>query len=243
MGNRRSGMAAGFWGAKQVVTSKPDVPTLERGDFLLRDEFLRRWEAMPEVERAELIGGVVYIPPPPGRDHAEMEKKVAMWLGCYRVFTPGSAAANNATWLMLADAPQPDSSLNVLPQYGGQSRMSGPFFEGMPELAAEICRSSVSYDLHQKLSLYQEAGVREYVAVLMHERQVLWHRLVDGRFEVVAAAEDGLHRSEAFPGLWLDPTALLEGNMKRILAVLNEGLRSPEHAAWVAELARRYQTP
>ena len=218
-------------------------PPLVAGDFLTREEFLRRWEAMPGLNRAELIGGVVYMPSPLGRDHGAMDFNVAGWLGSYRFATPGCRGLTNATWLMLDDAPQPDTSLYLLPECGGRSRMVGELIEGVPELVVEVCVSSSSYDLNQKLALYREAGVREYVAVLMHEQEVRWHRLAGERYEVVPAGADGIHRSEVFPGLWLDPAALLADEMVRVQDVLSEGLRSPEHAAWVAELARRRQSP
>ena len=48
---------------------------------------------------------------------------------------------------------------------------------------------------------------------------------------------DGLYRSKVFPGLWLDPAALLRGDLAGVLATLDRGLASPEHAAFVAKLA------
>jgi len=47
---------------------------------------------------------------------------------------------------------------------------------------------------------------------------------------------DGVLRSEKFPGLWLDPAALLARDSKRLLDVLRLGIASPQHAAWVAGL-------
>src|SRR4051794_37223759 len=171
------------------------VPPLIPGDFLSRAEFLRRWEAMPEIKRAELIGGIVYMPSPVTTRHGDTENDVATWLGVYKASTPGCAAANNATWLMGEEsAPQPDLSLRILPEYGGQSRMEGRYAGGAPEFLAEVCLSSTAYDLHQKLEVYQEAGVQEYLAVLMRERQLRWHRLADGRFQVVPAPDDGVYR-------------------------------------------------
>jgi hypothetical protein len=41
------------------------------------------------------------------------------------------------------------------------------------------------------------------------------------------------------PGLWLDVAALLEGNLSRVLAVLQKGLATPEHAAFVERLAEK----
>ena len=131
------------------------------------------------------------------------------------------------------------NSLRILPECGGQSQLQGRLLRGAPELLAETCASSAAYDLHQKLELYERAGVQEYLAVLLREREVRWHRLVGGRVAVVPAPADGAYRSAAFPGLWLDAPALLAGDLARVLAVLQQGLQSSEHAAFVEQLARR----
>ncbi len=221
-----------------VQELEPLIP----GDFMSRAEFLRHWEAMPELKRAELIRGVVYMPSPLSRPHAVTDKNTGCWLGVYEAATPGVEAACNATWLMgEADAPQPDTSLYVLPEFGGRLTMQGDLLQGAPEFLSETCLTSTSYDLHQKLALYQEAGVQEYLAILVRRREVRWHRLTNSRFEIVPAPEDGVYRSTAFPGLWLDAAALLAGDLAQLLAVLNQGIRSPEHAAFVRELAGRRQ--
>lgn len=227
-------------GGIAVSTVEEALPPLVPGDFLSRDEFLRRWEAMPNLKRAELIGGVVYMPSPLSWEHGDTEQNVATWLGVYKAATPGCAGANKATWLMgKKDAPQPDTCLRILPEYGGQSGMRGRYASGAPEFVAEVCISSTAYDLHQKFEVYQRAGVQEYLAVLMREREVRWHRLTRRRFKVVAAPADGVFRSEVFPGLWLDAAALLEGDLARVLAVLQKGIDSAEHKAFVERLARR----
>src|SRR5262245_15596380 len=154
------------------------------GDRLTREEFLRRWDQMPELKRAELIGGVVYMPSPLSADLSNVDSAVIYWLKHYALHTPGCQASNNATWHMLEDAPMPDSNLRIVREGGGTSWVEYNYFHGVPELAAEICRSSSSYDLHQKKELYEAAGVKEYVAVLLEEQSVRWHRLVGGRYQL-----------------------------------------------------------
>jgi Uma2 family endonuclease len=222
-----------------MATVEQEIPMLIAGDCLTRAEFIRRWEVMPQIKRAELIGGVVYVPSPVSLAHGVMENNVAVWLGVYRAATPGCESMNNASWFMVDDSPQPDTSLRILADYGGQSTTRGPYAAGAPEFLAEICLSSAAYDLHQKLELYQEAGVQEYLAVLMREHEVRWHRLANSRFEVVPQPADGVYRSEVFPGLWLDAPALLAGDMARVLAVLGQGIASAEHAAFVTQLQER----
>jgi Uma2 family endonuclease len=215
------------------------IEPLVAGDKLTREEFLRRWEAMPQLKRAELIGGIVYMPSPLSWKHGIADTHAVTWLGTYAAFTPGCDAGTNTTWFMGEDVPQPDVHLWVLPEYGGQARLQGPYPRGAPELAAEVCLSRTAYDLHQKKDLYRSAGVQEYVAILLREREVRWHRLVGGNYELLPISSQSLIRSVIFPGLWLDVQPFLEGDMRRVLETLHGGLQSPEHAAFVAELARR----
>ena len=48
---------------------------------------------------------------------------------------------------------------------------------------------------------------------------------------------DGLYRSKVFPGLWLDPVALLNEDLNQVIATLDRGLASPEHASFIKRLA------
>jgi Uma2 family endonuclease len=218
------------------------VPPLDGGDRLSREEFLRRWEAHPDIKRAELIGGTVYMPSPVSFGHGDMEGDVGGWLFTYKVRTPGTASGRNTTTFLLEDdTPQPDLNLRILPECGGRSRAEGPYLGGTPELFAVICRSSAAYDLHQKRELYQAAGIPEYLAVLLFEREIRWHVLSEGVYQLMPPGPDGVWRSQVFPGLWLDGQALLAGNVAQVLARLDEGLRSPEHAAFVQKLAAARQ--
>jgi hypothetical protein len=67
------------------------------------------------------------------------------------------------------------------------------------------------------------------------DEAVDWFVLRGGRFEPLPLAE-GIYRSEVLPGLWLDPAAVVRGDLARVLQVLQQGLASPEHAAFVARL-------
>ena len=119
--------------------------------------------------------------------------------------------------------------------------MRGNQLQGAPDFLEETCVTSASFDLHQKLEVYQETGVQEYMAVILSRKEVRWHRLVNGRFEVQPAPADGVYRSAVFPGLWLDAAALLAGDLARVLAVVAQGTKSPEHAEFVRQLAQRRQ--
>ncbi|HEX5106236.1 MAG TPA: Uma2 family endonuclease, partial [Pirellulaceae bacterium] len=142
------------------------IPPLEPGDRLTRDEFERRYAAMPHLKKAELIEGVVYMPSPVrvyrhGKPHAD----VIGWMFVYRAATPGVDGGDNTTArLDLENEPQPDALLFVEPARGGQVKISeDDYIEGAPELVAEVASSSVSFDLNSKLHVYRRCGVKEYV--------------------------------------------------------------------------------
>ena len=226
----------------KMAAAEPDTPPLIPGDFLSREEFLRRWEAMPGLKHAALIKGVVYMPAPLGRDHGRIDTRVITWAGVYHAATPVCDVANNATWLIRDDsAPQPDVAVWLLPEFGGRAGTQGQLAAGVPEFVAETCVSSTSYDLHQKLDLYREAGVPEYLAVLVREQEIRWHVLEGAEYRLLPAGEDGVWRSRVLPGLWLHGEALISGDTARLLAVLQEGIRSPEHLAFLARLTGQRQ--
>ena len=208
------------------------------GERLSRDEFLDLWEAMPEVKNVELIDGVVYVASPVGVEHGDETSLADFWLGYYALFTPGCQVGTNGTWLMPNSAPQPDVSLRILPEYGGQTSIERKLGAGAPELVIEVALSSTDRDLGAKSRLYEASGVPEYVAILLKRPQVLWRRLVLGRFQDIEPGKDGIFRSHVFPGLWLDPEALLTGDRRGLVDVLELGLKSPEHAKFADELER-----
>jgi Uma2 family endonuclease len=216
------------------------VPPLENGDRLTRPEFERRYKAMPHIKKAELIEGVVYVGSPVRyTQHGKPEADVQIWLGTYRIGTLGTGSGGNSTVrLDLDNEPQPDILLRR--EVGGSSRIDADgYIEGAPELVVEIAASSASYDLHDKLRAYRRNGVQEYVVWRVLDRRIDWLVLREGEYRPLTPDEQGIIRSEVFPGLWLAVTALLSGDMATVMAALQQGLGSPEHAAFVAEL----QTP
>jgi Uma2 family endonuclease len=101
---------------------------------------------------------------------------------------------------------------------------------------AEVASSSVSYDLTDKLKVYRRNGVCEYIVWRVLDRQIDWFVLREGEYVRLSLGDGGLYRSEVFPGLWLDPAALVGGDTTTVLATLQRGLASPEHIDFVARL-------
>jgi Uma2 family endonuclease len=215
------------------------LPPLVAGEHLDQPTFHERYEAMPPETRAELVDGVVYMPSPLSYDHGEEDNDAGGWLFHYKRFTPGVHSPNNATVkLDRKGEPQPDHQLFILAELGGQVRIDeGRYITGAPELIVEIARSSRRFDLTKKKGDYERAGVREYVVVELEPDRIHWFIRRGDHFEDLPPGPDGIYRSEVFPGLWLDPEAFYSEDLDRLIAVLNQGLATPEHAAFVARLA------
>lgn len=216
------------------MTTLPRVPLLHAGDRLTRAEFERRYTAMPDLKKAELLEGVVYMPSPVRASlHGLRHALLATWLGTYVAATPGTQSLVDATLRIDEDnEPQPD--LVLYRRVGGSRIDADGYLNGAPELVVEVAASSVSYDLHQKLHVYRRAGVREYLVLRSEDAAVDWFALREGVYEQLAADAAGVVGSEVFPGLWLDVAALLAHDSAGLQTALAAGLRSPEHAAFVA---------
>jgi hypothetical protein len=214
------------------------VPLLHNGDHLDRDEFERRYSAMPHVKKAELIEGVVYMPSPVSfEEHGEQHAHLISLLGFYRFHTPGVRVGDNATVrLDMGNEPQPDALLLIEPERAGRVTITDGYITGGPELAAEVAASSVSIDRNAKLRAYRRNGVREYILWRVEDREIDWFVLRGSEYEQLPVGPDGIVRSEVFPGLWIDPQALIAQDVVRILAVHQQGIASSEHTAFVERL-------
>lgn len=221
----------------------PAKLTLEAGDRLSRAEFERRYEAMPELKKAELIEGVVYMPSPILMIHGEAQGYLLVWLASYQMATLGVQCGGNASVrLDLDNEVQPDALMRIHTFAGGSSRLSSKgYVDGAPELVIEIALSSVSYDLHDKLKVYRRNGVQEYLVWRVLEGAIDWFSLEEGEYAPLPAGEDGVVRSRVFPGLWLAVSALLQGDLTAVMAALQDGLRSPEHTAFAERLTALMQ--
>ncbi|MGP0067582.1 MAG: Uma2 family endonuclease [Isosphaeraceae bacterium] len=227
--------------APSAAPSNGAIPPLENGDRLTLAEFERRYDAMPGVKKAELIEGEVFMPSPVRqRYHGRQHSHLNFWLCAYEGRTPGVEVGDNSTVrLDLDNMPQPDCLLFIQPEHGGRVRIGeDDYIKGAPDLVAEVAASSASYDLGKKRDAYRRNGVSEYVVWRVLDGKVDWYVNRGGRFESVSAPADGVLRSEVFPGLWLDTAALMQGDVYGVLDIVQRGLNTPEHAEFLARLAR-----
>ena len=214
------------------------LPRLEAGDHLDQKTFHQRYEAMPSDFRAELIGGFVVVPSPLSGKHGRYHARVMYWLGEYEAHTPGTEVYDNPTVILGPESePQPDAVVVVKPECGGRTEVSEDgYIAGPPELVVEVASSSEAYDLYEKSRDYEKAGVREYVVVMIRDGQVRWFCLEGGQYQPLSPGADGVYRSGVFPGVRLDPTALLALDSGKLMETLREGLAGEDHAAFVEKL-------
>jgi Uma2 family endonuclease len=129
--------------------------------------------------------------------------------------------------------------LFIEPDAGGQTQISSDgYIEGSPELIVEIAASSAAIDTGSKKQVYRRNGVSEYVIWQSYENQIECFGLMDEEYRLLSPDPDGIIRSRVFPGLWLAVEALLSNQMARVLEVLQVGLQSAEHGAFVEQLGK-----
>ncbi len=144
------------------MATRTEAPvSLESGDHLTREEFHRRYCARPDIKKAELIDGVVYVPSPVRwNKHGKNQSLAQFWLGAFVVDHPELGVGDNDTVFLTGDHEvQPDAILFRLtgPDAGARVTDDG-YLEGAPELLVEIAASSASYDLHDKKEAYRLGG-------------------------------------------------------------------------------------
>jgi len=206
---------------------------------MTQEEFHRRYEQYPDDVKIELIGGVVYVASPMKELHGISTPELGGVFFLYKAATPGVQLAENMTAILgPKNEPQPDLMLRLLTEYGGQSKYnSDRYLVGAPELAAEVAHSTLAIDMHRKKRDYMEAGVQEYLVYCIEEEEIHWfHFPSRGKLK---PDRNGVWKSRVFPGLWLGGPALIARDSARLIAALQQGLATPEHAEFVRQLEQR----
>ncbi len=221
------------------VPMSAETPPLQAGDQLSRAEFERRYHAQPELKKAELLEGIVYMPSPVKyARHASPHLYLGGWITHYIAATPGIEGGDNATVRMdNENDPQPDILLRIDRAKGGRSFIGADdYLIGAPELIVEVAGSSANYDMHVKKRVFARNGVQEYLVALTHERSLHWFALDEGEYVELQPDVEAIVRSRIFPGLWLDIAAFWANDLATLLLVLQQGITSEEHAAFVEKM-------
>lgn len=189
----------------------------DNGDVMTREEFHRLYSECEELERVELIEGVVYLPSPIRlKGHAAEQGLISEWLMSYAQRHEGVLWLPPTT-LKLDDRNEvePDALL-----IKGEPPVDDEgYLAKVPELVVEVARSSRARDLHQKKRAYERNGVREYIVWDTERGIVYWFELRNGTYYEVEPV-DAHFESKQFPGLVMSIDALLSGDEERLLAAL-----------------------
>jgi len=201
------------------------------------EEFVRRWDALPDLKNAELVDGVVYVASPVARSHGAPDVFFHTWLGVYSYRTTGLETVSNTSCQMVSSMPQPDAALRILPEYGGRTRIGRSWIDGPPDLIVEVSESS-----GPKRAFYERSRVSEYITYEVATGRLTWRWLgPGGTYRVLKPEPDGSIRSRIFPGLWLDPKAIATNQSP--LPMLAKGMRSPEYKEFRKLLRSRRRKP
>lgn len=203
------------------MVARPDSkycpPPFENGDRLTRAEFHRRYETAPDLKKAELVEGGVYLGSPVRTEHSNAEGDLGGWLSIYRAANPGLELQHNGTVILDDDNElQPDIVLRR--SDGGTSRTEEGYVIGGPELVAEVAASSVSRDLPAKKNVYRRNRVQEYIVWRVLDGELDWFALHEGEYRLLTPDSNGVIHSEVFPGLRLAVTRLPAGDFAGVLA-------------------------
>ena len=201
-----------------------DPLPLENGDELHASEFLRRYEGMDDVRKAELIEGAVHMPSPVRADmHAQPDGLIQTWLGTYAIANDLHSYPNASLLLDSDNSFQPDAILCSKPRKGGRVWLNKKgYLCGSPEFVCEIAASTASIDLHAKLRVYRRHGISEYLVWPTAEQEVDWFVLEDEEYIPLEPGKDGKIRSRVFRGLVLDVKALLKLDGVKVLEALKK---------------------
>lgn len=214
-----------------------DFPLLDTGYHMDADEFHRRYKMMPEGIRAELIEGIVYMASPVTVKHSQPHVSLTGWCWYYMTQTPGIKGEQSVTLkLETKNEFQPDGLLYYPEWIGGTARIKDDYVEGAPEFVFEVSNSTTAMDLHEKFSVYEKIGVREYLVWQVAVKRADWFVNKNGGFVLMDSDRTGILRSVCFPGLWLNVPALLERDEAGVLRTLQEGTKSIEHREFVKRL-------
>lgn len=173
------------------------------------------------------------------KNHGEPHSLIMSCFGVYFLSTKGVKLLDNTTFIANEKyEPQPDTVLRIDEKYGGKSWLNDDdYLQGAPELVVEIASSTASYDLHDKLELYEKKGVQEYIVWRVLDKQIDWFGLENGKYQRFSANKQGIIESKVFPGLRLNIKAMLEENLQQVLADLQKGLQSKKYKEFAKHLS------
>jgi Uma2 family endonuclease len=180
----------------ELLTEAPLAPPAGLGPYRRED-----YDALPDQPRCELLFGRLYLSPSPTPWHQLVA--LFLWRHLESIAEASGGFAFSAPLdVVLADhsVVQPD----VIYMSADRLEILGRRIEGAPDLLIEVLSpGSGRRDRGEKLSLYGQAGIREYWIVDPEMRQIEFLVNEAGRF-LVSLPVAGVYRSQQIPEVHLD---------------------------------------
>jgi Uma2 family endonuclease len=178
------------------------------------------WRYAPEGRVCEFFDGVVYMPSPATREHQE---DVGFWFFLLKGFT-GERGLGEVLLgpgvLPLAPGHNPEPDVFVVPS--GVGPHDPPAFLVVETLS----NSTRRHDTGRKADAFRAAKIPEIVYVDLKHRRLQIHRRVDDLYTTEIVRE-GIWRSSAIPGFWIEVAWLWEEPLPNSLRCLQAILAGP----------------
>ena len=175
---------------------------VEIAERMTAEEFMRD---APEDRKAELIDGVLIMPSPASTTHERLQVYLLTLLRIYvDTHDLGDVLGSRSAVVLAADqAPEPDI-LFVSKKRRKIIQEKGVF--GAPDFVVELLSAGTARnDRGPKFHAYERAGVAELWLIDPYGPEgTQFFQLQEGRFVEVQADKNGILRSTAVPGFWLD---------------------------------------
>jgi len=193
-----------------------NIPLAYRTDF---DEFCVR---IRSDQKADLIGGVIYMASPENLHTNRLAKLLIMLMdGVIEAHASGEFFYSRVAFrLDEENAPEPDLAFVRTARLG---ILHEGYVGGAPDLAIEIVSpDSVERDYVTKRDLYARFGVEEYWIIDPLEERVTLYRLGSGRKYRSIRPQGKRYVSRVLPGWALDPTWLWQDPLPSATTLLPE---------------------
>jgi Uma2 family endonuclease len=167
------------------------------------------WEEAPEDRKAELINGVIVMAPPALDIHEKLQLFLLTLIRTYvEEHDVGEVRGSRSGVELAPDQVYESDLLFVSRDRLGIIQRHG--LVGAPDLVIEILSASTAaYDRGDKLRTYERSGVRELWLIDPYgPAGTEFYQLVDDRYRPVVPDSQGILRSIAIPGFWVDATWL-----------------------------------
>ena len=172
----------------------------------------KEWELKPG-ERYELVDGAAYGMAAPNTEHQRISILLSAKLFNYFEGKPCQPFAAPFDVRLFYEEDESDDTV-VQPDLVvvcDPEKLGKEGCRGAPDLVIEILSpSNTAIEMHRKLDLYQDAGVREYWVIDPEQKLIEVFRLNNGHFEPSILRIGGVLQSALFPDLVIPVKTIFE---------------------------------